>query len=61
MLPEHDAGVARHVQGASDSRVVDLSGTGFAAAGDVGDLDLANPVNAVLMSWMRFPSPIWAW
>ncbi len=32
----HDAGVAGPVQCAGDSRVADLAGAGFAAAGDVG-------------------------
>src|SRR5690242_5545308 len=37
-----DAGVAEPVQGGGDGRVVDLAGAGLAAAGDVGDLDLAD-------------------
>ena len=41
-----DSGVAGCVQGGCDVGVVDLSGSGFAPAWDVGDLDLTEMVDA---------------
>jgi hypothetical protein len=41
-LQADDAGVAEPVEGGRDRGVVDLTGSRLAAAGDVGDLDLAD-------------------
>jgi hypothetical protein len=59
---EADGAAVAHVcEDLGDGREVDLSGAGFAASGDVGDLDLADDVESVADELDQVPSPIWAW
>jgi hypothetical protein len=60
-LQADDAGVADIGQRGGDGGVVDLAGPRLAPTGDVRDLDLPDPVDAVAEELDEVPLPICAW